>query len=436
LILRDPVHGLVVFDGAAGSLVEALLATREVQRLRHIRQLGLTSYVFPGGEHSRFAHAIGSAHVMVRLLNRLREIDVPLPSDQRIDSRDELDAIAAALLHDLGHGPFSHLFEQVMSGARSHEQWTRDAILDPRTEVHSALAKVDQGMPKRVADLLAGTHRLAYLARSVSGTLDVDRCDYLLRDSHMTGVKYGVFDLEWLLRALTLGQVATPPQWGIAIEGRKGMPPIESFFLARHFMYEQVYHHKATQAAESLVRAILTRVQELVVDGAVDAFAPAAIVAAARQRPVDLADYFELDDVGLLGAFRRWAGASDPTLARLSTDVLARRFPKTFPLPTMAGARERWPLAFEAARSVVEGAGLRADLHLRLDVPSDVPYAEPTDERADGLWVLMQHRVPTRLGDASFLLGELRNKRIERPRLIFPGALREPIVNAVEAVFR
>jgi len=436
LILRDPVHGLVVFDGAVGSLVESLLATREVQRLRHIRQLGLTSYVFPGGEHSRFAHAVGSAHVMVRLLSRLREIETALPSEQRVDARDHLDAVAAALLHDLGHGPFSHLFEQVMSGARSHEQWTRDVILDPQTEVHSALTRVDRQMPQRVAELLAGTHRLTYLARAVSGTLDVDRCDYLLRDSHMTGVKYGVFDLEWLLRALTLGRVSTDRQWAIAIEGRKGMPPIESFFLARHFMYEQVYHHKATQAAESLVRAILTRVHELVVDGADPDFAPAAIVAAARQRSISLDDYLALDDVALLGSFRRWAVASDPLLAGLATDLLARRFPKTLPLPTSAGLRERWSAAVDAARDVIVGAGMRADLHLRLDVPSDVPYAEPTDQRADGLWVLMQHREPTRLGDASFLLGELRNKRIERPRLIFPGTLREPIVTALESVLR
>lgn len=436
MILRDPVHGLVVFDGAVGELVETLLATREVQRLRHIRQLGLTSYVFPGGEHSRFAHAIGSAHVMVRLLARLRESDVTLPPEQRIDARDELDAVAAALLHDLGHGPFSHLFEQVMPGAIAHEQWTRDVLLDPSSEVHRALCSIDADMPTRVVELLSGKHRIAYLARSISGTLDVDRCDYLLRDSHMTGVKYGVFDLEWLLRALTLGQVSAASEWAIAIEGRKGMPPIESFFLARHFMYEQVYHHKATQAAESLVRAILVRVHELIVDGAGDALAPKAIAAAARKQTISLGDYLALDDVALLAQARHWSEASDPLLSTLASDLLARRFPKTLPLPTDPEGRSRWSRAFDAARAVVEDAGMRADLFLRLDVPSDVPYAEARDQRPDGLWVLMQHRPPTRLGDASFLLGELRNKRIERPRLIFPSALRGRIVSAVEAVLR
>lgn len=435
MILRDPVHGLVVFDGPVGDLVERLLATREVQRLRHIRQLGLTSYVFPGGEHSRFAHAIGAAHVMVRLLSRLREIETSLPSAERLDSRDIQDAVAAALLHDLGHGPFSHLFEQVMPGARHHEDWTREVLLDPSTEVHAALCLIDRDMPERIAGLLAGQHRVAFLARAVSGTLDVDRCDYLLRDSHMTGVKYGVFDLEWLLRALTLGRTSSHSEWMIAIEGRKGMPPIESFFLARHFMYEQVYHHKATQAAEAQMRSILKRVQELVVDGAPEAFAPPAIVAAAREETMRIADYLELDDVALLSSLRTWAHAADPLLASLSQDFLARRFPKTLPLPTDKDGRTRWQSALDAARNVVVGAGLREDLYLRLDVPSDVPYGEPAEGDA-GLWVLMQHRAPTRLGDASFLLGELRNKRIERPRLIFPASLRGAIVAAVEGALR
>ncbi|HHH31656.1 MAG TPA: HD domain-containing protein, partial [Polyangiaceae bacterium] len=114
MILRDPVHGLVAFEGEAERVVMALLATREVQRLRRVRQLGLTALVFPGAEHSRFAHAIGAAHVMVRLQEHLRAHADKLPPEQRIDAEAARDSIAAALLHDLGHGPFSHLFEHVV----------------------------------------------------------------------------------------------------------------------------------------------------------------------------------------------------------------------------------------------------------------------------------------------------------------------------------
>src|SRR5262249_43282599 len=137
------------------------------------------------------------------------------------------------------------------------------------TEVHGALERLSRGMSKRVASLLTGRHRLKYLAGTISGTLDVDRCDYLLRDSHMTGVRYGLYDLDWLLRVLRFGRISHDGKrdWVLGIDGRKGLPPIEEFFLGRHFMYQQVYHHKATRAADALIRSILTRATELLRDG-------------------------------------------------------------------------------------------------------------------------------------------------------------------------
>src|SRR3954451_18853378 len=106
MILRDPVHGLVAFEGAYEKVIAPLLATREVQRLRNVRQLGFTSLAFPGAEHSRFAHCVGAAHVMVRLLARIRAVEHLLPTELQLDAEAETEALAAALLHDLGHGPF------------------------------------------------------------------------------------------------------------------------------------------------------------------------------------------------------------------------------------------------------------------------------------------------------------------------------------------
>ncbi len=120
MILRDPVHGLVAFEGAAERVVASLLETREVQRLRRVRQLGLTSVVFPGAEHSRFAHAIGAAHVMARFQERMRVKHEALPPSLQLDAQTAWDGLAAALLHDLGHVPFSHHFEGAMPHARAH----------------------------------------------------------------------------------------------------------------------------------------------------------------------------------------------------------------------------------------------------------------------------------------------------------------------------
>jgi HD superfamily phosphohydrolase len=437
MILRDPVHGLVAFEGAHERVMVSLLEAREVQRLRNVRQLGFTSLVFPGAEHTRFAHALGAAHVMVRLLARVRAVQGSLAPELRVDTEIEVEALAAALLHDLGHGPFSHLFEEVLPGARHHEDWTRDVILDPRSDVHRVLKSLASSMPERVAALLDGTHPLGYLARSVSGVLDVDRCDYLLRDSHMTGVRYGIYDLDWLLRALSFGHI--PGLSGesgcvLAIEGRKGLPPIEGFFLARLFMYQQVYHHKATRAAEMLIRAIFLRVAALIRDGRVPEQTPSAIVAAVRREPLHLGEYLALDDITLLAAFRAWERDTDETLAELTQRVTARRLPKTLPLSTEPSARASWQIAHERARDVAARRGYSPELWVWLDVPSECAYAEPAAAAPEALWVNLRHRPMERLAKTSFVLGELCNKRMERPRLIFPAEIRSDVVAALEGV--
>lgn len=426
MILRDPVHGLVDFEGPDEKTIEALLATREVQRLRRVRQLGLTSLVFPGAEHSRFSHALGAAHVMVRLQKRIRDVQSSLPPELRLDDEARRDALAAALLHDLGHGPFSHLYEQVMPGARHHESWTVDALRSEETEIHAALERLSSGMAERVSSLLEGTHPIGYLCRTISGRWDVDRADYLLRDSHMTGVRYGLYDLDWLLRAFNFAQLPSG-DWVLAIEGRKGLPPIEGFFLARHYMYQQVYHHKATRAAEQLIRGIFRRLAELVRDGRPPERCPRAFVAAVRGDTVGLMDYLELDDAAMLSHIGEWAKGGDTLLGRLCSDLLHRRLPKTLPLP--ADDEAIWSKVHACAVEIVEDAGERPDLMVHLDVPTDVPYADDEND-VDGLHVHIRHRGLRRLGDASFLLQQLRGKQIRRPRLIFPSHLRVPIRKA------
>ncbi len=432
MILRDPVHGLVAFESDEESVVERLMDTAEVQRLRRIRQLGVASMAFPGGEHTRFAHAVGTTFVMKQLLGRLRQIHDELPYWQRVTTDLGRDALAAAMLHDLGHGPLSHLFEDAIPGTTHHEEWTEQIVLSKETDVHKVLVDLDPGMPERVAALVRGEHELPYLAKAVSGTLDVDRCDYLLRDAHSTGVRYGLYDLDWLFRSLRFS--ITPGEHGsteqaprLAIDGAKGLPAIEAFILARLFMFQQVYLHKATRSAEWMIRTILARASQLIADGTRLEGSPRAVVLSANGAPPSLGDYLALDDTVLWVALASWEHAKDASLAELCRRVRTRKLHKTIELfgpQALPGARED---ALARARDIAVMRGLDPDVHVGLDVAEVTPFgADP-----DPLMVVFAKGVPRPLSEVSFLLARLAGQVLSRVRIVIAPELRDEVTAAL-----
>ncbi len=429
MILRDAVHGLVSFESEEESVVPRLMDTPEVQRLRRIRQLGVASVAFPGAEHTRFAHAIGAAFVMKKLVARLRQIHGELPFWQQVTSERAQDVLAAAFLHDVGHGPLSHLFEDAIPGTSHHEAWTERIVLDSSTGVNKVLVSIDPHMPERVAALVRGEHPLPFLARAVSGTLDVDRCDYLLRDAHATGVRYGEFDLDWLLRSLRFSPARAGQAPGLAIDGAKGLPAIEAFILARLFMFQQVYLHKATRAAEWMIRRVLARAGTVIADGERLAGTPRAIELAAHGQPPTLADYLELDDGVLAVAMHAWEGAKDAALADLSRRVRERHLFKTFELFGEQATSEGRLEALEVAREVARARGYDPDVYVGLDVASDTPFGGEEEPL-----VVVFAKGPARpLADVSFLLARLAGQEISRVRLILAGELRDDVTRALGA---
>ncbi len=429
MILRDPVHGLVSFETDEEAILPTLLEAGEVQRLRRIRQLGLTSLAYPGADHTRFSHAIGAAHVMTRFIARIRSLHEALPYWQRVTTERARDALAAALLHDVGHGPFSHLFEEAMPDGPRHEEWTTRIILDDGTEVGRMLREIDPAMPARVADLVLGRHELTFLAHAVSGTFDVDRCDYLLRDAHSTGVGYGSFDLDWLLRSLRLGIAPSgnmaPP---LAIDGAKGLPAIESFILARLFMFQQVYFHKASRASEWMLARVLERVRQLVIDGTRVVAVPAAVAAIARDGDAPLGEYLDLDDSAMFQSLAAWRHSKDAVLSDLASRLYARKLFKTYELHDDRLAPEARQAALRIAQDVARAAGLDPAVYVGLDEAADTPF----DDAHEPLTVIFPNGKPRKPGDVSFVLGRLRGERLERVRLIFAPELRDGILRAIE----
>jgi uncharacterized protein len=414
VILRDPVHGLISFEGPDEEVVPRLMDTREVQRLRRIRCLGPAAFAFPGAEHSRFAHAVGSAHVMKRYLGRVRRLGDDIPARDRIDVDTGRVALAAALLHDLGHGPYSHTFEAVMPGPIVHEQWTSRLILDPDTEVHRVLREIDPHMPRAVERLVFGQSPIPHLARAVSGTFDVDRCDYLMRDSYMTGVRYGTMDLEWLLRSLRLYLPPGATAASLAVDGEKGLTAVEGFFLGRLYMYRQVYLHKAVRAAETVMRALFRRLAELQAQPAT----PAALDALLRGAAVTNAQFLDLDDAALETAILGYASSSDPLLCSLASRLRSRRLFKTMRLRKDVPADEALARLHEVLR--VAGAGPEyLGVIDRVEVDA---YIE--DET---MMVIGGGGRLVRLLDASPVLHGLSQEAFVHYRAIFPPEVRERV---------
>src|SRR6266536_972779 len=359
-IYRDPVHNIirVLTDTDEGELMIRLIDTPEFQRLRRIKQLGLGLYTYQGAEHSRFTHSLGAFHLMTRVLDRLSE-------RYDIKKEDRVAVRAAALLHDVGHGSFSHVMEKVLNF--HHERWTVEVILSSDTEVGELLAAYSENLPGRIAAIIEGTFQPAALGQLVSSQLDVDRMDYLLRDSLMTGAKYGIYDLEWIISALAIDQDSDR----IYVAAR-GLFAVEEYLQARYYMFRQVYFHRTLRSAEAVLRSILRRALQLTEKGPdVWCAGDAAFGKVLQRRRLTLAEHLEIDDSDVIFHLKQWQRASDPILKDLSQRFVGRRLFKAIDLDMPRNERADF---LDAARAVVAQAGFPPEYYFIEDRATDVPY--------------------------------------------------------------
>ena len=261
--IRDPVHGLIVFGGSGDGerdetdrIAWRLLDTREFQRLRRIRQLGFSDLIFPGATHSRFAHSVGVYHT-ARLL-----ADVIARRQDGRDPERERVALLAALLHDIGHGPFSHVFESIhTSGERKkHEDWGAEIVLGD-TDVNRVLRDADDDLPRKISLLLKAEGPADIYASIVSSQFDADRMDYIQRDRMAAGVEFAHIDQDWILNCLEVGSVTINPEDPYESPcfflGPKGLDVAEEYLEARFRLFRMVYMHKTTRAAEKMLETLL-----------------------------------------------------------------------------------------------------------------------------------------------------------------------------------
>jgi HD superfamily phosphohydrolase len=277
-IFRDPIHNVIDLDtgdNAVNQLIIKLIDSKEFQRLRRIKQLGFADFSYPNATHTRFAHSLGVAFLAKRYIDKLISIEEKTMNYCELFGelsrykgefakffaqikRDKPLAIIAALLHDIGHGMLSHVFE-VITGI-SHEKLTREIILG-NSEINKILTKFSPDYPQIIHGILISSDEHSYTGKIINGTIDVDKMDYLLRDSHMTGSGYGKFDIEWLFNVLAVG--INDGQIIIGLDEGKGLNVAEQLVIARNYMFRNVYLHKTSLVAEEMLKLLVERIKEL-----------------------------------------------------------------------------------------------------------------------------------------------------------------------------
>lgn len=311
-IYNDPVYG---FISIPFTLISELIEHPFFQRLRRIKQLGLTHYVYPGALHTRFHHALGASYLMTQAIETLRSKDIAI-------TNEEAEAVTVAiLLHDIGHGPFSHALEHSI-------------VTDVNHEIISALFMDElnrqfNGRLQMAIDIFKDRYHKKFLHQLVSSQLDMDRLDYLNRDSFFTGVSEGVISSERIIRMLNVHNDS------LVVE-QKGIYSIEKFIIARRLMYWQVYLHKTVLAAENLLVNILKRAKELS-DNGTELFATPALTFFLKNKITEndfisnsnvLKQFSDLDDFDVFTSVKVWCNHDDKILAQLCSNLIDRKLYK------------------------------------------------------------------------------------------------------------
>ena len=308
MVIRDVIHGDINIEE---KIIVDLIETREFQRLKSIKQLGLSYMVFPTTEHSRYMHSIGTYHLgCIMISNLIKKENV------NFNSKDIQALKIACLLHDLGHGAFSHTSEEFFQF--HHEEYSVEMIINKETQINQILMRYDPEIIGVIVDFIEKNHKDQVLNSILSGTIDVDRMDYLMRDSYFAGVSYGEIDVDRILNVVDVKENKL-----VFLE--KGIKTIEDLILSRYNMFMQVYLNKKAIAYEVLVKEILTRVR-ILKDAGYSFMTNLEKVIPFLENDISIIDYIKLDDSVLITMINDFSfNEKDKILKELSTAFVAKK---------------------------------------------------------------------------------------------------------------
>lgn len=412
--LRDAIHSDIAFEAK----YFALISTSEFQRLSRIKQLSSEYMVFPTALHNRFSHSIGTFFVMGKLVERLEQALRPFGVSVSEDQKDL--ALCSALLHDIGHGPFSHTFEKI-SGSFLHEHWTAKILRDENTEIHRALR---ENFSAELIDRLVRifTHKndekedsiITLISQLISSQMDADRMDYLLRDSYFTGVSTGLYDLHRLIEAIDVAKVGDRLRICVS---EKYVSSIEEYIMARFYMHKEAYQHPLKRQLEHIVQKIFNRVKELRRNGvSIDCD---EIILRLFDGRLDVESYLQMDDGFLMYHMSKWKNHSDKVLS-----VLCRAFVDRKKFARYRGTDQSLAdrLNEEMKRSGREPVDWMQEycyIYDRIEIPI-------YDRKKDNIWVKQSSGEIADITEVSYLFGNMdmsrrfvRTNEYYHPELLF-----------------
>ncbi|MBC6389130.1 HD domain-containing protein [Lactobacillus kunkeei] len=405
-VFRDPVLNYIYVQH---QVILDLINTKEFQRLRRIKQLGPASYTFHGAEHSRFTHSLGVYEITRRICDGfLRNYPSKVAGDGLWDDSQRLVALCAALLHDIGHGAYSHTFEHIFG--TNHEAITQEIITSEKTEVNQVLSKISPNFPKEVASVIDHTYPNQQVVQMISSQCDADRMDYLLRDAYNTGANYGNFDLTRILR------VMRPYEGGICFE-INGMHAVEDYIISRLQMYMQVYFHPVSRSMEVILSHLLQRAKELASQlDKNDRLTPHLLMPFFKN-DFTIDDYLKLDDGVLNTYFINWIDSDDKILSDLADRFINRK-----PLKSVEYNNETESL-IPTMQKWIQEAGFETTYYTAVNNSFDLPYdAYDPNKKHHATQIELRRNDGTmiELSKISQLVSAVTGKHLGDERFFFP----------------
>lgn len=396
-VMRDPVHRYIYVEYR---IIWDLINAPEFQRLRRIHQLGATYQVYHTAEHSRFSHSLGVYELVRLIVERVKDLRSHLTEFEYVA------ILCAGLLHDIGHGPLSHAFEEITSV--NHEVFTDRIILED-TKIHAVLERAHPDLPQTVADIIAHRHPRKLLTQIISSQLDADRMDYLLRDSYFTGVSYGEFDLHRILRTMRVADDQL-------VVKESGIHAIEDYIMARYQMYWQVYLHPTSRSFEAILQALFRRMRALKEENTSSLDEIAVFLPFVSDEPITLQAHYCLDESVCFAGFMRLQQSSDPILKDLSRRLLDRDL---FRYVDIHDDKQETVI-----RKRVTEAGYDARYYVMTDFTTQalyVPYTEDVDER---IWVKTDAGLVELSSASAIVKGFVTGEDKQDRKIFFPKEIR------------